>query len=101
MVCVFVNFVFSNTVFMHTHACIDGHSVTHSHPYLPTSHHSHSAQSLDQIASFNAAAAAMEGSMATAAPAPGHHLIVTAAGIVSPIVTGTPTSAALRGPPQA
>lgn len=101
MVCVFVNFVFSNTVFIHTHACIDGHSVTHSHPYLPSSHHSHSALSLDQIAGFNAAASAIEGSAATSVPAPARYFTVTAAGIVSDTAAGTPATAALRGPPQA
>lgn len=62
---VFVNFVFANTVFVHTHTGLDGRAVTHSHPYLPSSGHTHSAASLSLIAAFNAAAAAFEGSYVT------------------------------------
>lgn len=50
-----------NTVFVHTHHFADGHTVSHSHPYVPSSNHSHSALSLMSIAQFNAAAASMEG----------------------------------------
>ena len=39
LLCVFVNFVFSNTVFMHSHISDDGRTVTHSHPYMPSGHH--------------------------------------------------------------
>ncbi len=62
MLCLVVNFVFSNTVFTHSHLCIDGHTITHSHPYHPGAHHHHSCKSLDQIASFNLGAASMEAS---------------------------------------
>lgn len=62
LICVFMNFVFANTVFMHTHTLADGSRISHSHPYLPsTGGHTHSALSLDNIASFNAAAQNIEG----------------------------------------
>lgn len=95
---VFVNFVFSNTVFIHTH--IDGdHSYTHSHPYLPSSSHGHSQNAVNLIAGFNAIAAAFQG--------------VTTLNIQQPIVPastvdyifkpetsrGSEFSLALRGPP--
>ena len=60
MMAVFVNFVFSNSVFMHTHKDGTYGSVTHSHPYLPLSTHGHTHGSFDQIAGFNAAAAAFQ-----------------------------------------
>lgn len=59
MLAVFVNFVFSNTVFLHSHHI--GHDiVTHSHPYLPSSHHGHTQQALDLISAFNAAVNAFD-----------------------------------------
>ncbi|MDE6098179.1 MAG: hypothetical protein K2G24_04765 [Muribaculaceae bacterium] len=56
----FVNFMFSNTVFVHSHHTDDGRRITHSHPYLPSSHHSHSAQSLSLISLMNISAASAE-----------------------------------------
>lgn len=64
LLCVFVNFVFSNTVFMHSHIFDDGRTVTHSHPYMPSGHHAHSSVSLDLVAQFNASAASMESTSA-------------------------------------
>lgn len=57
----FVNFVFSNIVFTHTHNDSHYGVVTHSHPYFPSSGHTHSHNSFDQIAGFNAAMAAFQG----------------------------------------
>lgn len=59
MIVVSVNFMLSNTVFVHTHYTPDGRAVSHSHPYLPSGDgsHSHSQHSLDQIQSFNLASA--------------------------------------------
>lgn len=63
MLCAFLNFVFSNTVFLHTHHGLDGRPYTHSHPYLPSgADHGHTSASLDQIAAFNASATSMVGS---------------------------------------
>lgn len=56
----FVNFVFSNSVFMHVHQGVDGRAVAHSHPYLPSSHHGHSSQMLELISGFNASASAVD-----------------------------------------
>lgn len=49
MIVVSVNFMLSNTVFVHTHYTPDGRAVSHSHPYLPSGDgsHSHSQHSLD------------------------------------------------------
>lgn len=57
----FVNFAFSNVIFMHTHSDGANGTVVHSHPYLPNSTHSHSSSSLAQIAAFNASAASFQG----------------------------------------
>lgn len=54
----FVNFMFSNVVFMHIHKDSDGHLITHSHPYLPSGSHTHTGSSLDLVAAFNAASQA-------------------------------------------
>mgnify|MGYP001054495653 CR=1 FL=1 len=64
LLCVFVNFVFSNTVFMHSHITDNGRTVTHSHPYMPSGHHAHSSVSLDLVAQFNASASSMESASA-------------------------------------
>ena len=60
--------MFSNTVFIHSHITDDGHRVTHSHPYLPPSHHSHSSQSLSLISLLNLTAASVEMSGHTPVP---------------------------------
>lgn len=57
---VFVNFMFSNSVFMHLHKDASGHSFLHSHPYLPKTAHSHSSQSLDLVNAFNVAASSAQ-----------------------------------------
>ena len=61
MIAVFVNFMFANTVFTHLHTLPDGTKVTHSHPYIPAGQHSHSANSLSLISSFNSAVISFQG----------------------------------------
>lgn len=63
-----MNFIFSNTVFIHSHTTDDGHTVTHSHPYLPSSHHSHSSQSLSLVSLLNLSAASVEAAGHTPVP---------------------------------
>ena len=70
MMAVFVNFIFSNTVFTHTHNDVTDGTVTHSHPYLPSSGHGHTHNSFDQIAGFNAAVAAFQGTAVLELSAP-------------------------------
>lgn len=65
----FVNFMFSNIIFLHSHRSAGTKGVvTHSHPYSPSSSHSHSQGSLDLVAGFNTAAGAMQGSAPAALP---------------------------------
>ncbi len=97
--CVFVNFVFSNAVFMHSHTCIDGHVITHSHPYLPSSGHGHTAQSLDHIAGFNAAASSMKASCAVSAIPQIFFTFVQTDLRREPLPDTYATATALRGPP--
>lgn len=52
----FVNFMFSNTMFMHVHKDADGQPVTHSHPYIPSSGHTHNGNSVNLISGFNISA---------------------------------------------
>lgn len=49
----FVVFAAGNTMFVHTHVGPKG-AVTHSHPYLPSSHHGHSVVEFSSIAVLNA-----------------------------------------------
>ncbi|ROT17264.1 hypothetical protein EEL50_01620 [Muribaculaceae bacterium Isolate-105 (HZI)] len=57
---VFVNFMFSNTVFTHYHLLSGGRLVAHSHPYTSSSHHTHTANELDLIASLNLTASSAD-----------------------------------------
>ena len=60
LLAVFAFFYCGNALFMHTHI-LDGNTmVVHSHPYLPSGHHSHSSQALESIAGFNAALLSMQ-----------------------------------------
>lgn len=74
MMAMFVNFMFSNAVFMHVHKTADGTLVAHSHPYLPSGNHSHTSSSLDHIANFNAAASSFDAVAQIAPAAPQYHL---------------------------
>lgn len=101
MIAVFVNFVFANTVFVHTHQGLSGGVVTHSHPFQPSSQHGHNAQSFDQIAAFNAAANSIEGAAAPALAAPAASVSeVTIAETVGDL-TAVNRSIPSRGPPFA
>lgn len=48
----FMGYYLGNTTFIHTHTFAD-QKVTHSHPYLPNGHHTHSAAELQKIATLN------------------------------------------------
>lgn len=52
LIAVFAVFYCGNTVFIHSHL-YQGHRITHSHPYLPGSEHSHNAVELAFIAQSN------------------------------------------------
>ena len=71
---VFVNFMFSNAIFTHVHKGVDGRAVTHSHPYLPSGTHSHTAHSLDLVAGFNLAATTAQSVAGFALDIPGGFL---------------------------
>lgn len=50
----FAAYYSGSTLFVHTHFIGFGRgTVTHSHPYLPDSHHSHSANEFDAIANLS------------------------------------------------
>lgn len=51
---IFAAFACGNTLCVHSHVNADGGVVTHSHPYLPSSGHSHSAAQLLTLAAVNA-----------------------------------------------
>lgn len=53
LLALFVAFVGGNTLCTHTHMGPQG-MVTHSHPYLPSAHHSHSVAQFDTLAALNA-----------------------------------------------
>lgn len=97
---VFVNFVFSNTVYTHCHTDANGNPVAHSHPYVPSSGHAHSQAQLDNIANFNQSSGAF-----VAAPIPvlSHFdtpQYLAYAFSCRHIVYGCPTVNSLRAPPS-
>lgn len=99
MIMVFVNFVFSNIVFTHTHKDSSFGTITHSHPYNPGAGHGHSQASFDKIAGFNTAVSSFQGSGMCDVPAP-----VTSARSRGTIVrttlwNGFDNFVSLRGPP--
>lgn len=53
LLAVFAAFACGNTMFTHSHVGADGGVVTHSHPYLPSAHHTHSAALLLTLSAFN------------------------------------------------
>ncbi len=55
---------------MHNHADLNGHSVTHSHPWLPGNSHSHSQQHSASIAEINDALLTMDLSRTVTVEAP-------------------------------
>lgn len=60
MILLFVNFMFANTIFVHTHRISDSRVVFHSHPYSASSQHTHSESDLSLISAFNAATTSAE-----------------------------------------
>lgn len=100
ILCLFVNFVFSNSVFIHSHVAADGRLVTHSHPYIPTAGHGHSAMQLDQIASFNASAASVNVVADTAVPTPEGEVAFINTDYSSAAISHIAAAGALRGPPS-
>lgn len=52
LLALFVTFIGGNTLCVHTHVGPKG-IVTHSHPYLPSSQHSHTASQFDSLAAVN------------------------------------------------
>ena len=97
----FVNFIFANTVFSHTHQEVTGRLVTHSHPYNPAGHHSHSSHSLDQIAAVNAAAAAFEGAQTPVLDVVRCVTMTLCVEGCAEMATTRPAAVTLRGPPYA
>lgn len=54
MVILFICYYVGNTAFIHTHRFQD-YTITHSHPFIPGSHHAHhSGEEVETIALFNA-----------------------------------------------
>ncbi|MDE6860278.1 MAG: hypothetical protein K2J65_07695 [Duncaniella sp.] len=97
---VFVNFMFSNMVFIHYHLHSEGGTVAHSHPYKSSSQHTHSTKELNLISSFNCTATSAD----TASPAPTLTTPLYYTVIECHCSTATtdesPLSVTLRGPPH-
>ncbi|MEL5892690.1 hypothetical protein AAE250_04185 [Bacteroides sp. GD17] len=53
LIVVFAYYYVGNTAFIHTHI-VDDYLVTHSHPFFPWAHHSHSETNLETVSMFNA-----------------------------------------------
>ena len=90
LVAVFVNFVFSNTVFTHTHKYGTYGTVTHSHPYLPSVPHGHA--SVDYTG-FNVSASFFD------LPIPELYEVIIEVACLSVAVASWEPVVLLRGPP--
>lgn len=101
MMFVLAYFMTANTIFMHTHRCIDGNVVTHSHPYVPSSHHTHSAQAFGAIDAFNLAAGSLNTAAATVLPAASGVFVVIDFPSFIRIYVGNTIHFGLRAPPCA
>lgn len=53
LIVIFAYYYVGNTAFIHTHL-VNDYLVTHSHPFFPGAHHSHSETGLETVAIFNA-----------------------------------------------
>lgn len=53
LIVVFVYYYIGNTAFIHTHI-VHTYLITHSHPFLPGMHHSHSQIEFETLSLFNA-----------------------------------------------
>ena len=101
MTLVFVNFMFSNIVFVHTHRISDSRVVAHSHPYSPSAHQSHTDGELSLIAAFNAAAASVDAAdVPPALNAPADFVALECPAGAEPADAACLPSLS-RGPPQA
>ncbi|MGM9844985.1 MAG: hypothetical protein ACI30K_02015 [Muribaculaceae bacterium] len=69
VLCAFVYFCCGNTLFIHSHTYANN-TIVHSHPYLPSSHHSHSSHDYGAIAWCNAAMLAVKAETALQLQAP-------------------------------
>lgn len=93
-------FMTANTVFMHSHRCADGNYIAHSHPYVPSSHHTHSAEAFGSIATFNLAPGSFD-AVASAIPFAPSSVFVVVACVSQPCVfSGNTFHFGLRAPPM-
>lgn len=96
----FVNFMFVNTVYTHTHRMADGSMMSHSHPYQSSATHNHSTSFLSLISAFNSAASAFQGMAAVVLAAMAsltaiHYLCGNLQGPIKPLYSVD----SLRAPP--
>ena len=98
MLSVFIYFVGGTTLFMHTHT-LEGHTITHSHPYLPSVPHTHSAQAFQYIAAAMMAVhqMCMPDEVPVTSPSEVFTILTDAVRMCS--LTARASSVHMRGPP--
>lgn len=96
----FVNFVFANSVFVHAHSLDDGFTIWHSHPYGMGGNHTHSTQSLQQIAQSNLVASSALMSAVLTLGCIQSYVRVLEPACVQRIVAMRGARVYLRGPPS-
>lgn len=97
---VFATLFCGNTFFVHHHADLNGHSVTHSHPWMPGTSHSHSQQQTTSIAELNDALLAMEVSQSVTLDAPLTTFVLVENGMRESLADGENVCAVGRAPPM-
>lgn len=98
MLAVTAYFTLGNSLFVHTHVLDNGRIIAHSHPFIPGSHHSHTATALLSLAQLGAEMAAIREDSRTYISRPSHWEKIYA-GPGAPSVTPAVISSPLRAPP--
>ena len=97
---VFATLFCGSTLFVHHHADLNGHSVTHSHPWLPGSTHSHTQQQNVTIDEINNALLTMELARTVMVDAPVMTYVHIENGVKASFADGEHVCAVGRAPPM-
>lgn len=96
---VFVSFMLANTVFIHYHSLADGTHISHSHPYSPSTGHTHTASALSLINAFNCAAISFQGVLPLVLALIASVVAIYVCGNIIDVSPKEKPTASLRAPP--
>lgn len=96
---VFVSFMLANTVFIHSHSLADGTHISHSHPYNPSTGHTHSANALSLINAFNCTVISFQGLLPLVLALIASLVTIYSCGNIVDVSPKENSTASLRAPP--